>query len=563
MSKPPFSNIDLWLFELAEGNLTKEQIEQLELFLFQHPELDVEHDVWEVAKVDNETIVYPDQEKLRKRVPIGMYTAIGSTLAVLLTFVGCYTYFDTGIPQELNPKLATEQSVNQENSRLLKEIQDLKSTILTLKKENENGSLNQNQSSAQATSSGDAAASVLDANATKGVSGSSWNYQRHEISNNSNLITSNVASVNGIPSVINTLNPSPLLASIVEMGLQTKEPRVVDVFANDEHSSIVRTESRVSYFSSEGYKMSFKTRFNNWGHSVQRMIDNPIALKNFRDPHYHVPGMLPQDVNFSFVGTLIAPRIQTLSRLQWYGEENEQLMNQVAVDGYSYGMRGGIGIQLNHAMYNDGGINTASAAITYSPKVSINRNISFEPSLRFKMGNKILNDAQMGNTEYVELERGNVHDYYQGETEPIGRSLWYKDVGAGVMVNTKWFFAGLQADNLLNHKDNIYSTNLDNQRRAGMQIVATAGTDWESRKENMSVSPYFVYHKNEQLSEAWLGLNYRLNWFSVGGAISSDLDPAASLGMKFKHFAIHYNADYSTSVMSGTRALSHQVTLRF
>ena len=49
MSNPSFSNIDLWLFELAEGNLTPAQIEQLEAFLMNNPELDVERDMWEMA----------------------------------------------------------------------------------------------------------------------------------------------------------------------------------------------------------------------------------------------------------------------------------------------------------------------------------------------------------------------------------------------------------------------------------------------------------------------------------------------------------------------------------
>ena len=51
MSKPSFSNIDLWLFELSEGNLNPEQVEELRIFLLKHPDLDIDRDVWEMAKV--------------------------------------------------------------------------------------------------------------------------------------------------------------------------------------------------------------------------------------------------------------------------------------------------------------------------------------------------------------------------------------------------------------------------------------------------------------------------------------------------------------------------------
>ena len=57
MSKPSFSNIDLWLFELAEGNLSPEQVKQLEMFLLQYPELDVERDVWEMCFLEHSIYV--------------------------------------------------------------------------------------------------------------------------------------------------------------------------------------------------------------------------------------------------------------------------------------------------------------------------------------------------------------------------------------------------------------------------------------------------------------------------------------------------------------------------
>jgi hypothetical protein len=72
-----------------------------------------------------------------------------------------------------------------------------------------------------------------------------------------------------------------------------------------------------------------------------------------------------------------------------------------------------------------------------------------------------------------------------------------------------------------------------------------------------------VYQQKEKLSEAWLGFNYRWGWFNIGGAISSNLDPAASIGLKFKQFAINYNADYTRSILTNQQTLSHQVSLKF
>jgi type IX secretion system PorP/SprF family membrane protein len=293
------------------------------------------------------------------------------------------------------------------------------------------------------------------------------------------------------------------------------------------------------------------------------MMNAPIALKNSRDPHYLIPGMNASDVNFSSAGTLISTRVQTMSRLQWQGQENEQLMNQISADGYSYGIRGGWGVQLNHQWYNNGGIQVGQVAFTYSPKISVSNWFSVEPSVRMKMGNKRLDAGLMEGTDAVEIERGNARDFYSDGTQPIGRNLWYKDLGFGMLVNTKWFFAGVQVDNVFRYKDNLYDNNWSDPRRAQNHFTATLGSDWVSRNEKMALSPYVVYQKNEQLSELWAGANYSFKWFNIGVAGSTNLDPAASIGMKFDRFSLHYNADYTQSSMLEKKAFSHQLTLRF
>jgi len=132
-----------------------------------------------------------------------------------------------------------------------------------------------------------------------------------------------------------------------------------------------------------------------------------------------------------------------------------------------------------------------------------------------------------------------------------------------LMVNTKWFYIGVQQDNLLRHYDNIYSSDMSNPRRIGKHFVGTIGTDYESKKENLTISPYLVYQQQENLSEGWMGVNVRYHWLTLGGAVSSNLEPAASIGLKFDQFMIAYNADYTHSQYLNGSQISHQLTIRF
>ncbi len=602
MSKPSFSNIDLWLFELAEGNLSPEQVKQLEMFLLQHPELDVERDVWEMAKVEKNPTVFPEMAAL-ERTPnrARNYSVLALLLLLLIGSSATLWYLNNGQGSGRKDLQAIEKEYEAKDQELRDQIASLQEQLANKESANATGSQSVNDNSMESLVTPEMLHDLKLA-LRNGTNLPDWVDQMEDIyeslagTDRQETMKDNQTgySIAGVSSEELEQEVEEALAHIQEESLIYDEEdnheldeAVIDYvdrgFVTPEVASKVtprapREVTEMSDFYSNGYsrgfqrtsasagsglrgKQSFKSKLKKFGRNLQRMMDNPVALKNSRDPHYLVPGMTSNDVNFSSAGTLIATRVQTMSRLQWYGQQNEQLMNQVAVDGYSYGMRGGWGIQLDHGMYSDGGLHVGQVALTYSPKISVSNAISVEPSVRFKMGNKRLNVDQMNGAEQIEVNRGTSLDLYPNGQTQIGKSLWYKDLGAGLLVNTKWFFAGVQVDNVFRYADNIYQSEFT--RRAATNFVASAGTDWESRNEKIMLSPYLVYQNNDQLSELWAGVNMKWNWFTFGIAGSNKLDPAATIGMKFDRFSLSYQADYATSAMTNQRALSHQVMLRF
>ena len=538
MSNLSYSNIDRWLFELVEGNLSPEQIAQLESFLMQHPELDVDKDMWEMAKVDSHEVVYPNQQKLIKRRPVGIYMPLGFASIAVVSSLGFLNFIST---QPFGLELDTQvMAVISENGQTKILNSAVKKSIST----------NEIQIQSQ-----------IDNSHLLGNNNLFNNFSNQTAIISSSILESDIVNVDNFEN--QNTNLAILENKIVLESLETEKAKEIpNEISSKDFASKSFTSKNVRFVKTD-YKMPFSSKLNKMGRSIQRMMDNPVALKNTKDPYYHVPGMQAMDVNFGAVGTLLATRVQTVSRAQWLGQNNQQITNQISVDGYSYGMRGGIGFQLDQNYYGKGEIVNYNASLIYSPKFSIARNVVLEPSVRFKMGNKRIDTDQILPGSIVEYDRMNPQEFYGNGSAPIGKSLWYKDLGLGLMVNTKWFYVGVQQDNLLRHFDNIYSSDIANPRRIGKHFVATIGTDYESKKENLTVSPYFVYQQKESLSEGWLGFNFRYHWLTMGGAISSNMAPAASVGLKFSHFMIAYNADYTFSQYLNGSRLSHQLTLRF
>jgi hypothetical protein len=546
MSNPSFSNIDRWLFELMEGNLSPEQIAQLESFLMQHPELDVDKDVWTQAKVDHQEYIYPHQDKFVRRRPLGLYSAIGFFTIVLLTSLAVYTNTNSDFTEDLaiarnqkdfeNEKNAISESVN---STKVKFTNSLNASTRKIDEQ-------ANELKYSATQD----KSLV--NTTKTIANAAGQHENKAVKLN---VTEEELSVVSLAQVEPEMTKAPVnkLVALKADLIDIKETGFED--ANE--------SKRAMRFAKSDYKVTFGSRLHKMGRNLQRMLDNPIALRNQRDPYYHVPGMQAMDVNFSSIGTMLATRVQATGRAQWLGSDNQQIMSQLSIDGYSYAIRGGLGLQMSHNYYGLGEIQNYNAALTYSPKFSVSRGVTVEPSVRFKMGSKMLDSKNLLPGTKVEYDRSTVQEFLVNGSAPIGKQLWYKDLGLGLMVNTKWFYAGIQGDDLFNHYDNIYSNALEDQRRVGTHFVATLGTDYESIKKTITVSPYIVYQQRETLKEAWLGTTVKLKWLTVGGAISSNLEPAASIGLKFQQFAITYNADYTQSALLNQRSLSHQMTIRF
>ncbi len=554
MSNPSFSNIDEWFFELYEGNLSPQQIAQLKSFVLKHPELDVDKDMWEMASVENSALIYPKKDALIRKRPVALYWSLSSAALVLL-IIGISLFFTF-----------SNSTVNSFDGR---------ANVLQA-----NRFLNENNNTSTSVNSNDIA-SIENQLSNSIITSPSFNDQSiNYIAFTNSENNSYTLAYQNTTIQINPLSESEFNDNLNELKQINSTKRIALNSKRNYHlkelnrENLIETEDKkeeviadwklhrkATTKTSNSNSLSFSMKMKNLQRIIDKMVDNPIALKNLKDPHYHLPGMQAVDVNFGAVGTLLATRVQTTSRYQWMGNQNEQLSNQLLIDGYAYAIRGGVGLQVIQSNYHGNSIQETFAAITYSPKFSVSKNVTVEPAIRYKMGNNRIDPSALQLGQTIEFERNNAKQFYSSTESPKGTSLWFKDIGLSVMVNTKWFFAGAQFDNLARHENNFYNSNSND--RSSVHTVLTFGTDYESVNKNLRFSPYLVYQNYGKLSEAWLGTNFRAKWFTVGAAISSNIEPAASIGVKFKHFALTYNADYTKSMMTSKSALSHQLTLRF
>ncbi len=567
MSRPTFENIDRWLFEYTEGNLSGAQESQLLDFLELHPELMPDLKAWSNAKVKAPAHQVVSTQNLIKGVPFLLrpYALVSfAFLAILLTWLGIEM-----IPTApLYVKVEIDTEIINTEAEDTDVFVDQLLAMSTNKKHAHLGSIN---AAHEKNTNKDILSQTI---VVKDLSDSfhkselfttdrrEVNLENVDYPNQGGGISKTLGNANWEEEVYAFDQSARAIQSNdlekISYYLNNKE-EASEQLSNDKNLAILRSSSLSS---SRASKATLKKTISSTFRKLKRMAEYPIALQNTKNPHFHVPMMTGYKANFAMAGTAPGNRIQATSRMQWLNTSNSQLMNSLSWDGYVYALRGGFGIDVNYNNYKNNELNNYSAAITYSPKFSISKKVSFEPAVRFKMGviNIDQQSSSIGNT--IELDRNNIIPLFKDETNISGQQLWYRDVGLGFMLNTEWFYAGFNADNIGRHDNNFYSSNLDKEYKSDIHYTAVIGTEYASKAKDFRFSGYGLFQSYGDLDELWLGTNLQYNWMQIGAAASTNLDLAASFGTIFKNISFHYNIDYTKSRLLDKQFLSHQLTMK-
>ncbi|MDX1447130.1 PorP/SprF family type IX secretion system membrane protein [Lishizhenia sp.] len=554
MSEPSIQNIDKWMFELHEGNLSPAQEKMLMDFIAVHPELSADLDAWKMASVEADPVAFDTQALLKdKRKIAPVYWGVLSAFVLGLGASAWLFLSDESKATYASKDLDLTIQNDAFRTGLLSQVQteDVTPSI----------SLNKGENSAQEIQS-----NLSYTNPQRTINRSFLEDQFHFVNREEVVLDASTSSE------LQTTNQQQFeerLSQIVAT-LDDEERKVTssnDRAANDFESSSNTPNSKVNHnaqhSSSNKRAFTLKRALYEFSRDVKRTMNNPVALKNYRDQYYSLPSATGFAVNPGMVGTQVAPKIQWATRGQYLGTSSSQISNRLSFDTYVYELKGGIGVDLNHSTIDNGAVQTMEGAFTYSPKISLGEKFSLEPALRFRFGNKQIDADKLVMGSVIELDRGRPLQFFEEGQTPTGQSLWYRDVQAGFLLNTPWFYAGASIDNVGRHFNNIYSNDLSSDFKASPFYQAQIGTDYKSLSKKTVLSTYAIYQQQGSWNELWVGANIKFKGAHFGGAISNDFDPALSLGVDAKRVRFIYNADYSRSQIDSKKYLCHQLTLRY
>jgi hypothetical protein len=543
--QPTHENIDRWLFDYTEGNLSAEQEQQLELFLMNHPDLELDMDAWEMSKVDVAPMVFERKELLYKK---RSYKPALALLSLLILFTTGISLLYSNQKQETQTTSINAQSGKKNTARTEQKIAN--TTIKRTESDQSVSSVNGPSLYTPVSTPYETTRNTTD-HLSLNASTEQSSLSRVELTNET---THPVAEDPSDYRLSNSQIPISTM-EFERINLHNLKGMIVGGYRTDfkNEALSLNAELDAAVISLGNIKLFKK---------IDQLLSKDIGLSNNQSYDYTMPGQSNLDLNFSSVGTTSQTRFQMISSIRSLENPAQfKLNNQLSLDAYSRNMRSGFGIQANYDDFSTGLIRNGNVALIFSPKIALSRKISLEPAVRFKMGTHTLNEQKMVNESSVEYNTGQVNQFQFDPNLAIGRTLWYRDLDAGLTIHTPLFFLSGQITNIFKHNENIFSNNGETMA-ASRNLNLITGTQYISRNEKLIFAPYAIYQHSNYQQQLFGGFTFKAGKAQLGLSYGNLNTGSVSFGYVGKNFALIGQSGFGTLASTQQRTYTHQLTLR-
>lgn len=535
MKTPTPENIDYWLFDWVEGNLSPEQEEQLRIFLLLNPEYDRDAEAWQQANTTFPEVseahvaafgfaenAIPAQKEKRRKIALIWWASSATFVIGFLVF----TFWPSLSHKSKDPNVASVRSHTRDAS--------IKRDVISSRNAEDKRTTMRHPTEVQKTMLWLAKGNVS-----------------HLASFGNNAIENS------------SIEPELSLdhaqqESIEWPSLSIKSKRSPLALGHDAAIDATVESTKVRTKASLARRLKL-----NKSSALGKYLHQEGVSSTTRDRVYCVPEKSPLDLNEGLAGNRSQARFQATTFARDVNGPNEKITQQLAYDTYLRNLKSGIGIVANYAQFGKGVVSEWNVKFIYSPKIALSRYVSLEPSLSYTMGQKQLDFSKVNNYTPFTYESQSIQTFQYDPSLPVGKSLIYRDLSAGVMLNLGPLYVGGKVDNLLQHQDNIHTNDFDTIVRAKASTTLLLGTDFSGRNGKIVFSPLVSHWTNGQNQLTQWGATLQMNRWVIGANTSSQKALGGLLGYQGENVAMFLQSSKSTSILTQQPVYLHQITVRF
>jgi hypothetical protein len=388
----------------------------------------------------------------------------------------------------------------------------------------------------------------------------SFSSEKENVSFDNNTITNTIEIASQLIIPIENIE----LIDKLDVSAVSIEPLIAsDEIIQNENENESESESENEDKKLSRKKINMPSLKLNSSSALSKWVKKDLTNTNQKDRVYALSEKSNLDLNNSFVGNISQLKFQSMSTVRWIDIADQQkISQQISFDGYLREAKAGLGIISNYSNFSNGLIQDWNLNLIYAPKLAINRYLTIEPSMKYTFGKKVLNSSKVINNSTVEVETNQLETFSIDPNQAIGKNLWYRDLGAGLIINAGPIYFGGQVNNLLKHQDNLYSNDYTSIRRADRELTLVGGTDFNSKNGNFTFSPYIFHTIFGAQSSTYLGASIQLKSFLIGGSYQTNGSSSGMIGLHKDRFSLLCQTSYASSSYTQSKSFIHQLTIR-
>ena len=309
-----------------------------------------------------------------------------------------------------------------------------------------------------------------------------------------------------------------------------------------------------------------KARYNYENPNKSRLF-----VTNNKDPYLNYALAQTLEENGSFAGNHNngeGIRAEMLYRTEWPSVTQDNFSSTIfSLDSRVDKLKGGLGLIVNADRIGHGKLNSTAASLIYSPKFLV-KTLSIEPSFKYTFNQKSISWNQVDENDVKDPRNGVLYASIPYAPENVIKTnLIHHDLGLGLLINADKFYLGAQIDHL--NQPTYFADFFDQKIIIPSKISAMVGTDILKAKDGKTTfSPSLNYIKFGNYNALWINSKFSFQGFFFAGGFATNEELMASLGYGNNKVRVVYGLGFSKpSEFSGLEVSnqyheSHQLSLR-
>lgn len=279
-----------------------------------------------------------------------------------------------------------------------------------------------------------------------------------------------------------------------------------------------------------------------------------------QDPQFTQFYANPLYLNPAFAGTAYCPRINLNYRNQWPSIPGSFVTYNASYDQYVRGLKGGVGAYIMSDVAGKGSLTTNRIALMYSYSQALSRTVSINFALEAAWFQKSISWDKLTFGDQIDPRRGFI---YSSNDVQRGGNVNKADFSAGMLLYSDVFFVGFTGNHLTQPNESLILSDSRLPMKFTVQAGASINAGPPNRKNDIVISPNFLYQIQGDFQQINLGLYAKKGpvifgvWYRFNDAF------ILLAGIELDNLKFGYSYDLTTSDLSTATGGSHEVSVSY